>query len=118
MEGSARIEAVNGAKEQGGVALLESLKCLIAFPLLILLLAIALAVLPIIIYRLMRWTIRSIGLGTTTANTKGSDGRDDYARGYARGVEDMEAYRRRAEEAEREVERLRAGQQTDPPAGE
>ena len=114
MEGSARIEAVNGAKEQGGVALLESLKCLIAFPLLILLLAI----LPIIIYRLMRWTIRSIGLGTTTANTKGSDGRDDYARGYARGVEDMEAYRRRAEEAEREVKRLRAGQQTDPPAGE
>ena len=53
MEGSARIEAVTGAREQGGITLLESPKCLIAFPLLILLLAIVLAVLPIIIYRLM-----------------------------------------------------------------
>ena len=54
----------------------------------------------------------------TAADGKRSEECLAYARGYAQGVEDTASYRIRAEEAEREVERLKARQQNGPLAGE
>ena len=83
---------------------------------MLLLLVIVVALSPMLLWLYLRdfaW-----GRETIAADRRKTDERHDYAQGYAQGVEDTNSYRRRAEEAEREVERLRAGRVTSLPAGE
>ena len=85
-------------------------------PLMLLLLVIVVALSPMLLWLYLRdfaW-----GRETIAADRRKTDERHDYAQGYAQGVEDTNSYRRRAEEAEREVERLRAGRVPSLPAGE
>ena len=72
----------------------------------LLLLALCLALSPII---LLWWisTDEPEKGKTAPADRMGREECDAYARGYALGVRDLEAYRTRAENAERELERLR-----------
>ena len=105
MNGSAGATAVRAAKEQNENSWLEACKYIWGIPLMLLLLVIVVALSPILLWLYLydfAW-----GRETTMADTKGADDCHDYARGCAQGVEDMSSYRRRAEEAERELQRLR-----------
>ena len=94
-------------REQEEHSWLEVGKLTLAFPLVLLLVALVLATSPMLLWLCIWERTHSPAPGNATVDRMNSRECRDYARGYAKGVEDMNSYRRRAEEAEREVERLR-----------
>ena len=77
---------------------------------------------PIILYFLFWRKVYSSNAVNAPEEGRKTHECHDYARGYAQGLEDAAHHRRRGEEAEREVERLRSqlqdSQRPRPPAGE
>ena len=100
---------------------LEAVKYTWGIPLMLLLFAIVAAISPMLLWLYVWDRAHLPASGNATAGGTNSRKRHDYARGYAQGVENITSYRRGAEEAEREVERLRKelrdSQQPRPSAG-
>lgn len=94
-------------REQEDHSWLEAGKYIWGIPLMLLLFVIVAAISPVIVWVYIWDKAHSPATGNATADGTNSRKRHDYARGYAQGVEDTNSLRRRAEEAEREVERLR-----------
>ena len=86
---------------------LEAGKYIWGIPLILLLFVIVAAISPMLLWLYIWDKAHSPASGNATADGTEFRKCHDYARGYAQGVEDMNSLRRRAEEAEREVERLR-----------
>lgn len=107
MDSPAGATAVEGTRERKENRWLEVGKDLVAFSLLLLLAAFLVAILPFLLFNYMYMRMYyGPPVDAPQADSKEDHDCHDYARGYAQGLEDADHHRRRADEAEREVERL------------
>ena len=107
MNSSAEATAVEDTRERKENGWLRAIKESLDISLFLFLLAIMLVTLPFLLFSYMCKRMYYGPPVNTPEDSEMTHECHDYARGYAQGLEEAAHHRRRADEAEREVERLR-----------